>query len=304
MVMKNTNQIHSIGTWLKGHFGEKVVKLSLDGGFTCPNRDGTKGTGGCIFCSAGGSGELASTIPQQMELLREKWPGVSKYIAYFQSHTSTYAPVQELEQKYREALNQPDIVGLAVATRPDCLSEEVVDLLSRLNEETFLWVELGLQTIHEDRINRCYDLSCYDDAVDKLLSEGIRVVTHLILGLPGEDVAQMTASVKYVCSKPIFGLKLHLMNVVKGSAMETLCPGYTPFSSPEEYISLVCDLLEIIPPEITVHRLTGDVPRPLLIAPPWSYKKRTILNGIAHEMKRRGSYQGCSLTPGPNLPSL
>jgi radical SAM protein (TIGR01212 family) len=304
MAMKNTSRINSIGAWLKDEFGEKVIKLSIDGGFTCPNRDGTKGVGGCIFCSAGGSGELASNIPAQMKLLQDKWPNVSKYIAYFQSHTSTYAPVEVLEAKYREALSQPQIIGLAIATRPDCLSHEVLDLLDRLNRETFLWVELGLQTVHHDRINRCYDLSCYDEAVENLISRGIRVVTHLILGLPGEDSSHMTASVKHVCKQPIFGIKLHLMNVVKGSAMEGLYPGYTPFSSPEEYIHLVCDLLEIIPADITIHRLTGDVPRHLLIAPPWSYKKRTILNGIAHKMKRRGSYQGCSLSGGPSLPSL
>lgn len=302
--MKNSSQIHSIGTWLKNRFGEKVIKLSLDGGFTCPNRDGTKGTGGCIFCSPDGSGELASDIPRQMELLQKKWPGVSKYIAYFQSHTSTYAPVDVLEAKFTEALRQPDIVGLAIATRPDCLSEDVLDLLECLNRETFLWVELGLQTVHEDRFNRCYDLSCYDTAVQNLHARGIKIVTHLILGLPGEDSSDMISSVKYVCTQPIFGIKLHLMNVIKGSPMETLYPGYTPFSSPEEYIRLVCDILEIIPPQVTIHRLTGDVPRPLLIAPVWSYKKRTILNGIVHEMKRRGSYQGCSLSKGPNLPSI
>ena len=156
MAMKNTSRINSIGAWLKDEFGEKVIKLSIDGGFTCPNRDGTKGVGGCIFCSAQGSGELASNIPAQMKLLQDKWPNVSKCIAYFQSHTSTYAPVDVLEIKYREALRQPHIVGLAIATRPDCLSHEALDLLACLNRETFLWVELGLQTVHQDRINRCY----------------------------------------------------------------------------------------------------------------------------------------------------
>ena len=323
MQMAGIVQINSIGWWLKQRFGHKVVKLSLDGGFTCPNRDGTCGTGGCIFCSSEGSGELASpigmtpdgmmtesAIREQIELRREKWPDVSSFIAYFQNHTNTYAPVSELEKKFSSALSSEGIIGLAIATRPDCLGEDVLDLLERLSKETFLWVELGLQTIHGDRINRGYDLSVYDKAVSDLHARGIRTVTHLILGLPGETTKDMTESVKYVTqslsenllndtpeneglSSHIFGLKLHLLNVVKGAPMETLFPGYTPFDTPEDYIDLVCDLLEIIPEDITIHRLTGDVPRKLLISPWWSYKKRTILNGIARELKRRGSTQGC-----------
>ena len=302
-------EINSIGWWLKQHFGTKVIKLALDGGFTCPNRDGTCGTGGCIFCSEEGSGELASdaiidmqkAITDQIELRAEKWPKATHFIAYFQSHTNTYAPVSELRTKYEAALhaldNDPDksIVGLAIATRPDCLDDDVLELLKDLNEQTFLWVELGLQTIHGDHINRGYELDVYDDAIKKLLALGIRVVTHLILGLPGESKEQMRESVKYVTNQSIFGLKLHLLNVVKGSPMEVMYPGYTPFDSPEEYIDLVCDLLEIIPRDITIHRLTGDMPRKLLIAPEWSYKKRTILNGIAHELRMRGSHQGCKL---------
>lgn len=311
--MTNNQQINSIGSWLKNHFGSKVVKLSIDGGFTCPNRDGTAGTGGCIFCSAQGSGELAGNVASQIDLLSEKWPNVHKYLVYFQSHTSTYAAAEKLRIQYEEALSakfpsnasdipsvdnnhgegDKEIVGIAIATRPDCLGDDILDLLSEINEKTFLWVELGLQTIHGDNINRCYDLSVYDKAVADLTSRNIKVVTHLILGLPGESKYNMKESLEYICSSPIFGLKLHLMNVVKGAPMEKLYPGYCPFSSPEEYINLVCDLLEIIPPEITIHRLTGDVPRKLLISPEWSYKKRTILNGIAHEMKLRGSYQGC-----------
>lgn len=329
-------QINNIGWWLKQNFGEKVVKLALDGGFTCPNRDGTCGTGGCIFCSSEGSGELASSVDdagksfapsdkesaadlsgseglrsalaEQIHLRKEKWPKVRSFIAYFQNHTNTYAPVDELREKFQAAIKQPGITGLAIATRPDCLPDDVLDLLSELNEKTFLWVELGLQTIHGDNINRGYDLPVYDTAVKNLTDRGIRVVTHLILGLPGESKKDIADSVRYVCQpmdpadiegnsypKHIFGLKLHLLNVVKGAPMEAMYPGYTPFASPEEYISLVCDLLEIIPEDITIHRLTGDVPRKLLVAPEWSYKKRTILNGIAHELKSRGSYQGCNL---------
>ncbi|MEG0157106.1 MAG: TIGR01212 family radical SAM protein [Anaerovoracaceae bacterium] len=299
--MENTKRINAIGAWLKEEFGQKIIKLSIDGGFTCPNRDGRVGVGGCIFCSSEGSGELASDIPGQMKLLSEKWPNATAYLAYFQSHTSTYAPVEVLRKQYEEALAAPGVVGIAIATRPDCLPPEVLDLLSELNEKTFLWVELGLQTIHEDRINRCYPLSVYDQAISDLTARGIKVVTHLILGLPGETKEDMHASLRYICQAPIFGLKLHLMNVVKGSPLETLYPGYTPFDSPEEYIQLVCDLLMEIPPEITIHRLTGDVMRKLLVSPQWSYKKRTILNGIAQEMKRRDAGL---LSSGPSLPSL
>ncbi|HPR24216.1 MAG TPA: TIGR01212 family radical SAM protein [Bacillota bacterium] len=301
---------NSISSYLKTRFGGKVIKLSIDGGFTCPNRDGTKSVGGCIFCSAGGSGELSGDLPEQIRLLSKKWPKARNYIAYFQAHTSTYAPVDILRKKFNQALDHPVVLGLAVATRPDCLSGDVLDFLSEINEKTFLWVELGLQTIHEktaETINRCYPLSCYDSAISALSQRDIKAVTHLILGLPGENREDMLSSVRYVCrplhrtDKPvtreehIFGLKLHLMNVVSGSPMEKLMPEYVPFDSLNEYISLVCDILETIPPEITIHRLTGDVPRKLLIAPNWSYKKRTILNGIMNEMSRRGSWQGCRI---------
>lgn len=293
--MAGITQINTIGRWLKQNFGEKVVKLSIDGGFTCPNRDGSIGHGGCIFCSPEGSGELSSNIKDQISLLSKKWPNVKSYIAYFQSHTNTYAPAEELRKKYYEALNTPGMVGIAIATRPDCLPEDVLNLLSELNEETFLWVELGLQTIHGDRINRGYTLDVYDKSFNELKRRGIRVVTHLILGLPEESKEDMLSSVTYVTKQSPFGIKLHLMNVIKGSSMETLYPGYIPFDSPEEYINLVCDIIETVPEHITIHRLTGDVPRKLLIAPTWSYKKRTILNGIAGELKKRGTHQGSAL---------
>ncbi len=308
---------NSIGAYLKKRMGCKVVKLSIDGGFTCPNRDGSKGTGGCIFCSASGSGDMASDIPSQIRLLSGKWPN-ARYLAYFQSHTNTYAPVSLLRRQYSQALSHPDVLGLAIATRPDCLSEEVLDLLEEFNRKTFLWVELGLQTIHEktaERINRCYPLSVYDKAFSDLTSRGIRVVTHLIFGLPGETKEQMLQSVRYVCrnldnvpqnsgeplpsreenARRIFGIKLHMLNVVRGSQMETLYPDYIPFQSIEEYVDLVISALEIIPPEITIHRLSGDAPRPTLIAPEWSYKKRTILNSIHNTLRRRKTWQGAKL---------
>lgn len=286
--------INSIGSHLKNHFGKKTIKLSLDGGFTCPNRDGSKGVGGCIFCSADGSGDFASTIPDQIELLSTKWPD-SKHLAYFQNHTNTYAPVSELREKYYSVLSNPSISGIVIATRPDCLTDEIYELLSEINKKTFLWVELGLQTIHEGTatlINRCYTLDVYDEAIKRLLDLNIKTVVHLILGLPGESRQQMLESVKYVCKDDIFGIKLHMLNVVKGSQMEIKYPDYVSFDSIDQYVNLVVDALEIIPSHITIHRMSADAPRPILISPEWSYQKRTILNGIHKELKKRNSWQG------------
>lgn len=309
-----------INSWFKNHYEElgldapaKIVKLSLDGGFTCPNRDGSKGTGGCLFCSESGSGDMASraaddiehALSKQIRLLSEKWPADKydvKYLAYFQSHTNTYAPVEELRVKFEAALAAPDVVGLAIATRPDCLPDDVLDLLSELNKKTFLWVELGLQTIHDETaraMNLCHTLADYDNTVRRLTAHGIRVVTHLILGLPGENREMMLESVRYAC-RPIgdasesfiFGLKLHMLNVVRGSGMAQTMPDYIPFDSMEEYIDLLIAALEIVPPEITLHRISGDAPRSTLIAPEWSYKKRTILNNIHREMRQRNTWQG------------
>lgn len=297
---------NSIGDYLKKRFGCKVMKLSLDAGFTCPNRDGTKGTGGCIFCSAEGSGDFASDIPGQIRLLSKKWPS-GKYIAYFQSHTNTYAPVEVLREKYNQALEYPDVIGLAIATRPDCLSPQILELLSELNQKTFLWVELGLQTIHEETarlINRCYPISVFDQAVDELSGLRIKTVVHLILGLPGESRGDMLESVRYVCGKDIFGVKLHLMNILKDTKLAEFYPDGIHIPKKEEYINLVVDALEIIPPHITIHRVTADAPRHLLIAPEWSYEKRSILNGIQKEFRHRGSYQGIYSSSGPSRPSL
>lgn len=297
-------RINTINTYLKNRFGCKVVKLSLDGGFTCPNRDGSKGVGGCLFCSASGSGDMASgsgdiaaDLRQQIHLLSDKWPD-AKYIAYFQSHTNTYGPVAELSEKFHAALSHPDILGIAISTRPDCLSEDVLDLLSELNEKTFLWVELGLQSIHAEtmkEMNLCYTRNDYDKAVEKLLSRDIRTVTHLILGLPGETRTMMLESVQYASRKKIFGLKLHMFNLVKGSQMEHSHPEYVSFGSIEEYTELIISALELIPPEITLHRISGDAPRSTLIAPAWSYQKRTILNGIHKAMRERDTWQGKAL---------
>lgn len=280
----------SIGSYLKNKFGSRVVKLSIDGGFTCPNRDGTKGTGGCAFCSEKGSGEFASTfenLGDQIQSLSKKWPD-SQYLAYFQSHTNTYASVNILEAKYLKALEYPGVIGLAIATRPDCLPLETVELLSKLNDRTFLWVELGLQTIHKataQAMNLGYTLEDFNSSMELLRGKNIKTVVHLILGLPGETREMMEASLDYVCSQNPFGIKLHMLNIIKGSPMETQYPNYEPFPSMEEYVELVTHLLKRVPKDITIHRLTGDVPRDLLIAPSWSYKKMTILNEINNKMR-------------------
>lgn len=288
---------NSIGSYLKDKFGCKIIKLSLDGGFTCPNRDGSKGTGGCIFCSSEGSGDFASDIPGQIQLLSKKWPS-GKYIAYFQSHTNTYAPTEILRKKFYEALEYPDVIGLAIATRPDCLSAEILELLDEINKKTFLWVELGLQTIHEETahlINRCYPLSVFDEAMNNLSDLNIKTVIHLILGLPGENREQMLDSLSYVCKKNVFGIKLHLMNVLKNTQLANFYPDKIHIPTRDEYINLVVDALEMVPQNITIHRVTADAPRNLLIAPEWGYQKRTILNGINKEFRNRGSYQGKAL---------
>ena len=324
--MQGGIRFNSIGSELRREFGCRTVKLSIDAGFTCPNRDGTCGYGGCAFCSGGGSGELAAhldtegtlpaavspgterrqaalkrsvseSISEQISVLSDKWPDAA-YIAYFQAHTNTYAPVPLLRSLYYEALSDPRISGIAIATRPDCLGNDVLDLLEEISRDNYLWVELGLQTIHAETsevMGIGYTLDVYDKAVSDLISHGIRVVTHLILGLPGETEEMMLESVRYVCRQPVFGIKLHLMNIVKTSRLSEMMPDYVPFASIEEYVDLVIRCLEIIPPGITIHRLTGDVPRRLLIAPEWSYRKRTILNMINRELALRNTCQGAAL---------
>ena len=306
--MQGGERYNSISNYLKSVFGRKTVKLSIDAGFTCPNRDGSLGYGGCAFCSGGGSGELAAhaadglhsisrSITDQIDTLSEKWPDAC-YLAYFQSFTNTYAPVDILRERYYAALDDPRISGIAIATRPDCLGDDVLDLLEEINRDHFMWVELGLQSIHQstlDAMNTCYTAGDYDRAAEELEKRGIRFVTHLILGLPGETEEMMLESLRHVCSCPPFGLKLHLMNIIKTSPLYEAMPDYVPFDSIDGYVDLVVRCLEIIPPEVTIHRLTGDVPRKLLVSPEWSYKKRTILNAINRELALRDTRQGAGI---------
>jgi len=294
---------HSLDYELKKIFGEKVLKLSLNGNFTCPNRDGTIGTKGCLFCSEKGSGEFAAPaklsiseqIQQQKKFLSKKWTA-NKYIAYFQSFTNTYAPVQQLKQKYKEALSSPDIVGLAIATRPDCLPEETLNLLEELNQITYLWIELGLQTIHEQTaklIRRGYDIACFENAIAELKKRNIPVVAHLIFGLPYETEQDMLASVQYIAATGIQGIKIHLLHILKDTDLYRFYQEHPfPLLTQEKYISLIVDALEILPPEMVIHRLTGDGAQDLLFAPKWSINKKAVLNGIQHELKKRNTYQG------------
>lgn len=290
---------NTIGTALKKEFGRRVIKLSLDGGFTCPNRDGTAGTGGCLFCSSDGSGSYAGTIRSQIDLLGRKWPqGV--YIAYFQNHTNTYAPVSVLRRLWDEALAYPGVVGLAIATRPDCLPPEVLDLLTEYNQRTYLWVELGLQTCHEitaKAMNRCYENAVFEHAMTQLTTRGIKAVIHLILGLPGESRPDMLDSAAYVSAYRPFGLKLHMLYVLKNTGLSDLYPEVFKTFAKEEYINLVVDILERLPKDITIHRLTGDAPGEELIAPLWSRDKHAVLNGIQREFKARDSFQGIYASP-------
>lgn len=290
----------TINDALKEQFGKKVVKLSIDGGFTCPNRDGSKGFGGCSFCSSSGSGEFSGnkthTIHEQMEeqrfRLRSKWND-TKYIAYFQNFTNTYADVETLRSKYDEALRFPNVVGLAIATRPDCLSDSVLSLLSEYNARTYLWLELGIQTACDRTarlINRGYLKHELDLALRRLRQLDIRTVAHIIIGLPGETRSDWFNTLDYLVSRGIWGLKIHMLNILKGTR---LASDYQriPFPLPErdEYIRLICDILETLPKELVIHRLTGDGPKDDLIAPQWVKDKRAVLNGIQKELRRRES---------------
>lgn len=280
----------TLNSYLKDRFGCKVYKIALDGGFTCPNRDGTVGTGGCIFCSKGGSGDFAESREKSIsEQIADGKKRVSKkikdgkYIAYFQAFTNTYAPVERLRELYTEAISQPDIAALSIGTRPDCLGEDVLALLDDMNKRVPVFVELGLQTIHEDTaryIRRGYDLSVYDKAVADLHKIGVNVVTHLIIGLPGESKEDMLRSVEYVC-KMTDGIKLQLLHILRGTDLETeYNSGKIKELTLEEYTDIIRDCVKIIPKSVVVHRLTGDGAKKDLIAPMWSADKKNVLNTI------------------------
>lgn len=330
---------YSLDYYLKQTFGEKVYKLALDGGMTCPNRDGTLGTGGCIFCSEGGSGEFAAahrgSVTEQIEQAKlrvSRKITSGRYIAYFQSYTNTYAPLPYLESLFTEAISHPDIAVLSVATRPDCLPPETVSLLARLNRMKPVWVELGLQTIHESTaraIGRGYELSCFLDAVKRLKEAGLTVVVHVILGLPGESRAEMLDTVRFLgnmtlegevasdamadgAARPdatadgaaggsaapgaipaIDGIKLQLLHLLKGTRLARLYETEPfPILTLEEYTGLILDCVRLLPPNIVIHRISGDGPKSLLLEPAWSGNKRLVLNTITKAFRETGAYQG------------
>ncbi|MBQ8305511.1 MAG: TIGR01212 family radical SAM protein [Blautia sp.] len=304
----NGKPYHSLDYALREQFGEKVYKVTLNGGMSCPNRDGTLGDGGCIFCSAGGSGDFAADpslsvtgqIDAQIRLITEKRP-VRRFIAYFQAYTNTYAPVSYLRRIFSEAISHPAVSALSIGTRPDCLGPDVLELLSELNTRKPVWVELGLQTIHEDTaryIRRGYALPCFLDAVRALRERSLTVIVHLILGLPGEDRERVLASVRYLNRMDIQGIKLQLLHVLSGTDLAIdYSRGLFRTLSQDEYVSLVIDCLLNLRPEIVIHRLTGDGPSELLVAPLWASHKRDVLNLLHHRMKEQKCWQGKALQP-------
>lgn len=293
----------SLNYFLREKFGEKVFKISLDAGFSCPNRDGTISKGGCVFCSERGSGDFAGnrnySIAKQFqdikEMMNKKWKS-GKYIAYFQAYTNTYAPIEVLREKYTEALNEEGVVGIAIATRPDCLSEEVLDLIEEFSKKTYVWVELGLQTVNDKTakiINRGYGLSVFESAVSSLRKRNIDVVVHVIFGLPSENKEDMLRTIKYISKIDIQGIKLHLLHLMENTPLVNLYKeGKLKFMDKDEYINLICESIAMLPESIVIHRLTGDAPRDLLIGPLWSLKKWEILNSIHEKMFTCNLYQG------------
>ena len=297
---------HSLDYMLRERFGEKVYKVTLNGGMSCPNRDGKIGTRGCIFCSAGGSGDFAADaalsitdqIESQISILSQKRP-IHKYIAYFQAYTNTYAPVEYLEKIFTEAISHPKIVALSIGTRPDCLSPEIVTLLSRLNKQKPVWIELGLQTIHEDTasyIRRGYDLPVFEHALKRLRQLGIPVIVHTILGLPGEDIKRNLETMHYLNEHHIQGIKLQLLHVLKYTDLaDDYLTGRFSVYSMEEYFEVLSSCICNLNPDIVIHRLTGDGPKDLLIAPTWSTNKRHVLNQMQSWFKIHDIWQGKEL---------
>lgn len=288
---------------LRARFGERVQKITLDAGFTCPNRDGRVGWGGCIYCNTRGSGtgaaargeSLTAQLASGMAYLRRRY-GARKFIAYFQSYTNTYAPVPRLKALYEEALAFPEVVGLSLGTRPDCLSPEVLDLLAALRSRVMVWLEVGLQSSHDRTlalINRGHDVACFVRAVEAAAARGLEVVPHVILGLPGEGREEMLATARFLGTLPLAGVKIHLLYVIRGTRLAALYEAgvYQPLEQ-EAYVDLVVDFLELLPPELVIHRLTGDPHPEELLAPRWCLHKKGVLEAIRQNFHRRGTFQG------------
>lgn len=299
----NNKRYHTLDYFYKNKFNSKVFKVSLNASFTCPNIDGTKGIGGCIYCSNLGSGEyagdknkdLVTQFNEVRKIMERKWPN-SKYIGYFQANTNTYAPLNILKEKYETILSLDNVIGLNIATRPDAITDECMDYLEELSKKTYLTIELGLQTIHEKTsifINRCHTLDCFLDCVKKLRKRNINIVVHIINGLPYETKEMMIETVKYLNNLDIQGIKIHMLSILKNTKLEKIYK-QKPFHilTKEEYVDIVCDQLEYLKEEIVINRITGDPKVEDLIEPNWLIKKFTVLNEIDKEMVRRDSYQG------------
>ena len=302
----DNKRYHTLNYHLKNKFGGKVFKVSLNAGFTCPNIDGTVGYGGCIYCSKSGSGDFGGNVDDDLitqfndikNKVSKKWPN-SKYIAYFQARTNTYAPVDVLREKYESVLKLDNVVGLFIATRCDAISDEVLDYLEELNKRSYLVIELGLQTIHEKTsklINRCHSLEQFDNMVRKLKDRNIEVVAHIINGLPYETAEMMLETVKHLNKLKVDGIKIHMLNIVKDTPLETLYRE-NPFHilTKEEYIDVTIKELELLDPKIVIHRITSDPDPDNMVEPSWSIKKFCVLNDIDKEMVRRDTYQGSKL---------
>ena len=303
----NTNKrYHTLDYYYKNKYGCKVFKVSLNGGFSCPNIDGTVGYGGCIYCSKTGSGEFAGDKKDQIHeqftkvktMMHKKWPE-AKYIAYFQARTNTYAPVPVLKELYEEALKEDNVIGLNIATRPDAISDECLEYLNELNKKTDLTIELGLQTTKEETtklINRCHTLECFEKMVNKLRDNNIKIVVHIINGLPYETKDDMLNTVKYLNNLDIQGVKIHMLSVCKETPLEYMYNKEKfKILTKDEYIDIVINQLELLRPEIVINRITGDPKLEDLIEPKWLIKKFCVLNDIDKEMVKRNTYQGKKL---------
>ena len=299
----NNKRYNTQDNYLKAKFGCKIAKISLNGGFTCPNRDGTKGVGGCIYCSESGSGDFAGnpchSVERQFEEVRagmdKKWKN-AKYMPYFQAGTNTYAPLPVLREKFEAALSLENVIGLSVATRPDCIENDTLEYLAELSKRTYLTVELGLQSVHDrtgEIINRCCSYAEFLDCYNRLSDKGINTCVHLINGLPGEDRDMMLESVHKVALLRPHSVKLHMLHIIKGTVCEHMyLDGKVDIFTLEDYVNLVCDELEMLPWETVIQRITGDGARDTLVAPLWSVKKFDVINGVDREMNRRGAFQG------------
>ena len=299
----DNKRYHTLNYYYRTKFNSKVFKVSLNAGFTCPNIDGTKGYGGCIYCSKTGSGEFGGDVKDDLitqfktvkNKIIKKWPN-SKYIGYFQARTNTYAPVNILKEKYETILNLDNVIGLSIATRCDAISDEVLDYLDELNKKTYLSIELGLQTIHDKTsklINRCHTLEEFDNMVKKLRARNINVIVHIINGLPYETEEMMLETINHLNKLDIQGVKIHMLNIIKDTPLETLYKKEKfHILTKEEYIDIVIKQLELLDPKIVIHRITSDPDQTELVEPTWLIKKFCLLNDIDKEMKKRDTYQG------------